>query len=268
MSYSYEPVTNFLDFSVGFKPTGAFPIDVRTMFGSLAAAQAAAASAQPAGSTESIYYYGMTLTVIENGEVSKFTIMPDNTLREDGTVVKVDENTIVTDGTIIRLRDFGERYYEYHAADDILQGSYTSVGDLPTLDRACYYQIGGVWYQNTPSVGWDVAAEDPIVDSFYTLTEGWKEGLEPKVRLDAETSSYIIAWYEPSTTTIEGVSSIVSTVQAATQQNSESIAMLNSTTFKKESIVTSDNASIGEPSDEKVLSEKAIIDMLTWKTTM
>ena len=227
MAYSYENVSNFLDFSVGFKPTGAFPLDVRTMFGSLAAAEAVAASAQPAGSSDSVYYYGMSITVVENDTVTKYTIMPDNTLKEDGTALIADNKSIEVQGTTIKLKDFGTKYYAYHEADEVLDGTYASVDQLPTLARVAYYQIGDVWYVNTPGTGWDVAAEPPKTSSYYTMVDGWKEGLEPKVRLDTDTSSYIISWYEPSTATVEGVSSIVSSVQAATQQNTEDIANLN-----------------------------------------
>jgi hypothetical protein len=47
-----------LNFSISFNPTAAFPIDARCYFESLAAAEAAAASAQYAGSTDTVYYFG------------------------------------------------------------------------------------------------------------------------------------------------------------------------------------------------------------------
>ncbi len=54
-----------LNFSVAFNPTSAFPIDARTMFESYDDALAAAKSAKEAGSTDSVYYYGMVLTVVD-----------------------------------------------------------------------------------------------------------------------------------------------------------------------------------------------------------
>jgi len=59
--------------------------------------------------------------------------------------------------------------------------------------------------------------------SVYTKTEGFKEGLEPRVvKRTAEDGSVVtdeegnpifeIAWYEPSTTTVEGLSSTVDTL--------------------------------------------------------
>jgi hypothetical protein len=47
-----------LNFSASFNPTSAFPIDARSYFESYAKAELAAASAMPAGSSDSVYYYG------------------------------------------------------------------------------------------------------------------------------------------------------------------------------------------------------------------
>lgn len=69
-----------LNFAVALEPTSAFPLDGRTYFESKEAADAAAASAEAVGSTNTKYHYGMTLTVCENGEVSQWVILPDKTL--------------------------------------------------------------------------------------------------------------------------------------------------------------------------------------------
>lgn len=69
-----------LNFPVALEPTSGFPIDGRTYFESLTSAESAAKTAEAAGSTNTKYYYGMTLTVYENGEVSQWLIMPDKTL--------------------------------------------------------------------------------------------------------------------------------------------------------------------------------------------
>lgn len=69
-----------LNFSVSFNPTSAFPLDARSYFESYASAEAAAAQAVAAGSSDSIYYYGQTLVVIENDVAQFYIIQPDNTL--------------------------------------------------------------------------------------------------------------------------------------------------------------------------------------------
>lgn len=74
-----------LNFSVALNPTSAFPLDARCYFESLEAAQAAAAKAEEAGSTNTIYYYGQKLVVVANGVATWYTIQPDNTLLADGS---------------------------------------------------------------------------------------------------------------------------------------------------------------------------------------
>ena len=66
--------------SVAFNPTSAFPLDARSYFESLEAANAAAALAREAGSTESVYYYGQTLVVVEDNKATLYVIQPDNSL--------------------------------------------------------------------------------------------------------------------------------------------------------------------------------------------
>lgn len=79
-----------LDFNISLKPTSAFPLDARCYFESKADADAAAATAEEAGSTNTIYYYGQKLVVVENGAATWYTIQPDKTLKKDGSG---DENT-------------------------------------------------------------------------------------------------------------------------------------------------------------------------------
>ena len=48
----------------------------------------------------------------------------------------------------------------------------------------------------------------------YELTQGFKAGLEPKVRL-LESGGYELAWYEPNPTTVEGLQSAVTALQGS-----------------------------------------------------
>ena len=79
-----------LDFNISLKPTSAFPLDARCYFESKSDADAAAATAEEAGSTNTIYYYGQKLVVVENGTATWYTIQPDKTLKKDGSG---DDNT-------------------------------------------------------------------------------------------------------------------------------------------------------------------------------
>lgn len=73
-----------IDRSAAFNPTQAFPLDTRSYFESLEAAEQAAESAKVAGDTTSVYYFGQTLTVIENGTAKFYIIQTDGTLKELG----------------------------------------------------------------------------------------------------------------------------------------------------------------------------------------
>lgn len=80
-----------LNFSVALKPTSAFPLDARCYFTSLEAAQAAAATAEEVGSTNSIYYFGQKLLVYENDQATWYTIQPGGKLVQDAAK---SENTV------------------------------------------------------------------------------------------------------------------------------------------------------------------------------
>ena len=71
-----------LNFSTSFNPTSAFPIDARTYFESLTAAQAAAATAEAAGSSNTTYYIGQIFTVYEGGEVSAYQVTAAKALQK------------------------------------------------------------------------------------------------------------------------------------------------------------------------------------------
>lgn len=85
-----------LDFAVSFNRQTAFPLDARSYFETLAAAQAAAAKAEGAGSSNTVYYYGQTIAVVENGKATLYVIQPDKTLSKvaggEDVSIKIDEN--------------------------------------------------------------------------------------------------------------------------------------------------------------------------------
>lgn len=73
-----------LAFSTSFNPTSAFPIDARSYFESLKAAQDAARTAQAVGSKDSVYYFGQTLVVVESNLATFYIIQPDGSLSPVG----------------------------------------------------------------------------------------------------------------------------------------------------------------------------------------
>ena len=74
-----------LNFSVALNPTSAFPLDARLVFDSYEAAAAAAKTAGPVGSTDTIYHYGMIFTVVAtDGTVQYYTVTQEKTLTSFG----------------------------------------------------------------------------------------------------------------------------------------------------------------------------------------
>ena len=96
--------------SVAFNPTSAFPLDARSYFESYEAAVEAAALAREAGSSESVYYYGQTLVVVENEKATLYVIQPDNSLApivgelQGEFVLVVDNKAFVVDSKTGELK--------------------------------------------------------------------------------------------------------------------------------------------------------------------
>ena len=128
-----------LNFSVAFNPTSAFPLDARCYFNSLALAKAAAATAENAGSTNTVYYIGQKLLVDDGTTVKWYTIQPDKTLLEDGvgggspggTSFTTDDTLILKDG-VLKVNTTNEC-----AADNTLPitsaGVHTQIGNIDVL---------------------------------------------------------------------------------------------------------------------------------------
>lgn len=92
-----------LNFSTSFKPTSAFPLNANCYFESLTEAQAAAATAEEVGSSNTVYHYGQEIAVVENSIATLYLIQPDKTLKEVGSALVGDTNSIVVDGNKIKI---------------------------------------------------------------------------------------------------------------------------------------------------------------------
>lgn len=93
--------------SIAFDPTSAFPLDARSYFESLAAAEAAAASAKEVGSTDSVYYYGQIVSVVENNKATLYIIQPDQTLSSfENISIEVNPNQFVFEEGVLNLKGF------------------------------------------------------------------------------------------------------------------------------------------------------------------
>lgn len=222
---SYLGMTNLVDFSVGLRPNGAFPLDPRSMFGSYDAAVAAAATAAVTGTEEAKktrYYIGQTLTVFENDVVASYQIQADKTLKAIGASVVGDNKSIVVgENDVLSLKNFGSKYYAYKPADNILAaGEYTYPDTMPEGVDGAYVNVADVWYVYTEGA-WTVTDVVPSNVEKHVETEGWKAGLEPRVIQTAQ--GYELAWYEPSTTTVEGVAAALAAVQGSVEAIDEKV---------------------------------------------
>lgn len=225
MAYSYEMIKNILSYAVALSPDSAFPLDARSYFGSYNEALAAAQKAREAGSTESVYFYGQQLYVVENDVVTTYLIQTDNTLKEVGSATLGDDKTITlgSDG-VLSLKSFGKEYYAYIPVDVVIEGEFSSVEDLPAANAGEYALVGNAYYRYN-GTSWDAVEGEftPNKEAKHTLTTGWKTGLEPKVVASATGDGYELAWCEPSSTTVEGLTSIVSGVQTSVDNLSQAV---------------------------------------------
>lgn len=139
-----------LNFSTSFNPTSAFPLDARSYFESLEAAQEAAATAEEAGSSNTVYYYGETIAVNEDSNVTLYIIQPDKTLKEVGSVPLGDGQSIeVVDGEI-KIKGFGTGYYAYSSSGYTYTTGFIA-GLQPQVRDAGEGQFEIAWYQPNPT---------------------------------------------------------------------------------------------------------------------
>lgn len=121
-------------------------------------------------------------------------------------------------GQIISVVDNANSVVDVYKINDtagnlVLVGTVT-LGDDQSIvknddDTLSLYDFGKKYYKFVAAAG-DVAAH-------YEATEGWKDGLEPKV------SGGVLAWYEPNPTTVDGLQSSINTLRADVDTNKESI---------------------------------------------
>ncbi len=104
-----------LNFSVAFNYTSAIPDDARTYFTSLEEAQAAAATAEEVGSTNTVYYFGQKLLVYENGVPTWYMIHPvepgkpgGKLVAEGGGADEVNSVSLLIDGVNYSIDNLSE----------------------------------------------------------------------------------------------------------------------------------------------------------------
>lgn len=157
------------------------PVDKTLVWNSLEALRNYAA-------TDPVAYVGQVLSLVAyDADTAKITevkayIIKDEagTIEEVGSATLGDDKTITLEEGVLSLNNWGKEYYK--------------------------------WIDPVGEEG-----EDGYVAGHhekYEMQEGdaWPAGLEPKAAT-ATDGTVVLAWYQPSTTTIEGVSSAIASVQ-------------------------------------------------------
>lgn len=127
-------------------------------------------------------YVGQILAYVnETDQTSKAYIITNvaGDLQEVGAATLGDNKTIVLENGTLALKNWGVEYYKWVEA-------------VGTEGQEGY--VAG-------------HHEKQVVDSDHP----WIAGLEPKALKDAD-GNFILAWYQPSTTTVEGLSSSITTI--------------------------------------------------------
>lgn len=198
------------DVAVSIKRGNPLPLDSNSVFDSYAALETYAAGV--------LAYPGQIVAVVNTDSTGIYYLDQNLAIQEVGKIPTGDEKSIsIIDGKV-QIKNFGDHYFKYVAADPVLPDIYATSTTLPadaadgtfakvgTTETFVYYKkVGGVW---------GTTEETPKASS-YVKTIGFIDGLQPKVVLKEGTANeYELAWYEPSTETIEGVSSKVAAVDS------------------------------------------------------
>lgn len=167
---------------VAFSRGEPIPIDKSLVWYSLEELQAYVQS--------STCYVGQILSLVDEAAntATVYVVADTNgTLKEAGAATLGDNKTIVldTDSGVLSLKNWGIEYYKWVDA----------VGEEGGDDYVAAHH------------------EKQTVDE----THPWIAGLEPKAVVGSD-GTFEIAWYQPSTTTVEGLSSTVSTVQTTVNE--------------------------------------------------
>lgn len=212
--------TSKLDWAFPFQRTGKWPLDRTELFSSF---DDAVLYAKGDGSDERALggasYVGQSISVFdtEKNTVTRYVIDIDRSLKPIGSAPIGDNLSIeIVDGKI-QLKNFSKNYYKF---------------------------IPAVKNEETGEI---------ISESKFQLTEGFVEGLEPRVIVNSD-QEYEIAWYEPFPETIESITDKVDSIQDSLDilegdasvegsiDNKIASAVTNAAHLKREIFVTLDEA--------------------------
>lgn len=176
-------------------------------------------------------------------------------LKDDGIYVATpdmsDLMSKVIDATEGHIATFDANGQVVDSGKSIEDLAFNADGKTITLDGNVFSlkDFGTQYYAYVP------ATEDESAS--YALTEGWKAGLQPRVIM-TEEGSYSLAWYEPSSTTVEGLNDIVSSIQSTVDSIESQIGNF----VTKDALVSEIDSE--NPSAEKVVTEAGLASAMSW----
>ena len=177
-----------LNFSTSFNPTSAFPLDARCYFENLASAQAAAATAEAAGSSNTVYYFGETLAVLENNVATLYIIQPKDETGVGGELVEVGSKTL-GDEKSIKLVDGTLSLVGFETATENQVPYRDAAGNLG------WKAVSGLIPETIATEGDDATVNVSLIGNKYVVTLRGKDSAADKAILRKHISAEGTASY-------------------------------------------------------------------------
>ena len=165
-----------LNFSTSFNPTSAFPLDARCYFENLASAQAAAATAEAAGRSNTVYYFGETLAVLENNVATLYIIQPKDETGVGGELVEVGSKTL-GDEKSIKLVDGTLSLVGFETATENQVPYRDAAGNLG------WKAVSGLIPETIATEGDDATVNVSLIGNKYVVTLRGKDSAADKAIL-------------------------------------------------------------------------------------
>lgn len=173
--FANKAVAALWDVAVSMKRGNPLPLDASAVFESYAALEAYIAD------KESVAYPGQIIAVVNADSTGIYYLDQNLAINEVGKIPTADNKSIEIADGIITMHDYGTAYYKY-----VPEEKNEETGEV----------IKEAGYEKTA-----------VVEG----TTPWKAGLEPRVV--SENGEFVIGWFEPNPTTVEGVKDQVTAVQ-------------------------------------------------------
>ena len=176
-----------LNFSTSFNPTSAFPLDARCYFENLASAQAAAATAEAAGSSNTVYYFGETLAVLENNVATLYIIQPKDETGVGGELVEVGSKTL-GDEKSIKLVDGTLSLVGFETATENQVPYRDAAGNLG------WKAVSGLIPETIATEGDDATVNVSLIGNKYVVTLRGKDSAADKAILRKHVNGDVVTY--------------------------------------------------------------------------